>query len=254
MRTDIFTVKRRLRDYRREMGQRSTVTVEPGLRGRSGRVVITAIVMYVLHTVLTHRMGNARLRPLNRFFLSFPSLHRNAVNFVFKLFAWFYTGSHSMFAECIHSFADTTNQIILAYGIHKSTQVSVCVCCYLLLLGCHSLIIHQMFVMFMFADGRSRSPVRIYKYEICIVIDIGRWNLLRWHRSLILPWHNGFDGARTVRGFLLGILYTWRFIIVRRCNTHGGCELNTTISKAGKRVISRVCDSWRRSIGKCSII
>lgn len=49
--TDIFTVKRRLRDYRREMGQRSTVTIEPGLRGRSGRVVITAIVMYVLHTV-----------------------------------------------------------------------------------------------------------------------------------------------------------------------------------------------------------
>lgn len=46
-RTDIFTVKRRLRDYRREMGQRSTVTVELGLRGRSGRVVITAIVMYV---------------------------------------------------------------------------------------------------------------------------------------------------------------------------------------------------------------
>lgn len=160
-----------------------------------------------------------------------------------------------MFAECIHSFADTTNQIILAYGIHKSTQVSVCVCvCCYLLLCCHALIIHQMFVMFMFADGRSRSPVRIYKYEICVVIDIGRWNLLRWHRPLILPWHNGFDGARTVRGFLLGILYTWRFIIVRRCNTHGGCEFNTTISKAGKRVISRVCDSWRRSIGKCSII
>lgn len=48
---------------------------------------------------------------------------RNAVNTVFKVFAWLYTGSHSMFAECIHSFADTTNQIILAYGIHKSTQV-----------------------------------------------------------------------------------------------------------------------------------
>lgn len=45
MSTDIFTVKRRLRDYRREMGQRSTVTIEPGLRSRSGRVVITAIVM-----------------------------------------------------------------------------------------------------------------------------------------------------------------------------------------------------------------
>lgn len=27
-----------------------------------------------------------------------------------------------MFAESIHSLADTTNQIILAYGIHKSTQ------------------------------------------------------------------------------------------------------------------------------------
>lgn len=42
---DIFTVKRRLRDYRREMDQRTTVSIEPGLRGRSGRVVITAIVM-----------------------------------------------------------------------------------------------------------------------------------------------------------------------------------------------------------------
>lgn len=32
------------------------------------------------------------------------------------------TGSHSLFAEAIHSLADTINQIILAYGIHKSTQ------------------------------------------------------------------------------------------------------------------------------------
>lgn len=47
---DIFTVKRRLRDYRREMDQRTTVSLEPGLSGRSGRVVITAIVMYVFHT------------------------------------------------------------------------------------------------------------------------------------------------------------------------------------------------------------
>lgn len=29
-----------------------------------------------------------------------------------------------MFAECIHSLADTINQLILAYGIHKSTQVA----------------------------------------------------------------------------------------------------------------------------------
>lgn len=32
------------------------------------------------------------------------------------------TGSHSLFAEAIHSLADTINQVILAYGIHKSTQ------------------------------------------------------------------------------------------------------------------------------------
>lgn len=42
---DIFTVKRRLRDYRREMDHKTTVNIEPGLRGRSGRVVVTAIVM-----------------------------------------------------------------------------------------------------------------------------------------------------------------------------------------------------------------
>lgn len=29
-----------------------------------------------------------------------------------------------MFAECIHSAADTINQLILAYGIHKSTQTA----------------------------------------------------------------------------------------------------------------------------------
>lgn len=48
---------------------------------------------------------------------------RNASNFLFKLFAWVHTGSHSMFSECIHSAADTCNQLILAYGIHKSVQV-----------------------------------------------------------------------------------------------------------------------------------
>ncbi|CAL8082363.1 unnamed protein product [Orchesella dallaii] len=46
----------------------------------------------------------------------------NGTNFVIKLLAWSMTGSHSLFAEAIHSLADTINQIILAYGIHKSTQ------------------------------------------------------------------------------------------------------------------------------------
>lgn len=40
-----------------------------------------------------------------------------------KFFAWMYTGSHSLFAETVHSFADTCNQLILAYGIRKSLQV-----------------------------------------------------------------------------------------------------------------------------------
>ena len=39
-----------------------------------------------------------------------------------KLCAWAYTGSHSLFAEALHSLADVTNQLILAYGIHKSRQ------------------------------------------------------------------------------------------------------------------------------------
>ncbi|XP_053685007.1 zinc transporter 9 [Sabethes cyaneus] len=91
---NIFTVKRRLRDYRREIGSRTNVVdSEPGLLGKSGRVVLTAVAI-------------------------------NAVNCLFKFGAWLYTGSHSMFAETIHSLADTINQLILAYGIHKSTQIA----------------------------------------------------------------------------------------------------------------------------------
>lgn len=90
-----FTTKRRLRDYRREMGSRTNVpeTESRGLMGSSGRVVMTAVAI-------------------------------NATNFLFKCFAWIFTGSHSMFAECIHSLADTINQLILCYGIHKSTQIA----------------------------------------------------------------------------------------------------------------------------------
>merc|ERR1740131_372335 len=62
-----------------------------GITGDSGRVVLGAIAI-------------------------------NTTNFGIKLGAWFYTGSHSMFSEAIHSLADTINQMILAYGIHKSTS------------------------------------------------------------------------------------------------------------------------------------
>ncbi|XP_076175866.1 solute carrier family 30 member 9 isoform X2 [Ptiloglossa arizonensis] len=90
---NIFTVKRRLRDYRREMGSRTTefIQEQEGLFGRSGKVVLTAIAI-------------------------------NASNFLCKLCACILTGSHSMFAECVHSAADTCNQLILAYGIYKSVQ------------------------------------------------------------------------------------------------------------------------------------
>ncbi|XP_029173902.1 zinc transporter 9 [Nylanderia fulva] len=88
---NVFTVKRRLRDYRREIGNKTEIIQKEGLFGRSGKVVLTAIAI-------------------------------NASNFICKLIAWLYTGSHSMFSECIHSAADTCNQLILAYGIHKSVQ------------------------------------------------------------------------------------------------------------------------------------
>ncbi|KAJ3659375.1 hypothetical protein Zmor_011065 [Zophobas morio] len=90
---NIFTMKRRLRDYRRELGKSANIEIDGGIMGRSGKVVLTAIAI-------------------------------NGTNCLFKLFAWLYTGSHSMFSECIHSLADTINQLILAYGIHKSVQVA----------------------------------------------------------------------------------------------------------------------------------
>ncbi|KAJ6645689.1 Zinc transporter 9 [Pseudolycoriella hygida] len=91
---NIFTVKRRLRDYRREIGSRTGSSAnDEGLSGQSGKVILTAIAI-------------------------------NATNFVFKICTWLYTGSHSMFAESIHSLADTINQVILAYGIHKSVQIA----------------------------------------------------------------------------------------------------------------------------------
>lgn len=46
----------------------------------------------------------------------------NSANFIAKTGAWLYTGSHSMFAEAVHSLADTANQLILAVGIRKSLQ------------------------------------------------------------------------------------------------------------------------------------
>ncbi|KAI5712928.1 hypothetical protein M8J76_010423 [Diaphorina citri] len=89
----IFTMKRKLRDYRREQGSLADqkMAEKAGLFGSSGRVVLTAIGI-------------------------------NGVNCIFKFIAWKASGSHSMFSEGLHSLADTINQIILAFGIHKSVQ------------------------------------------------------------------------------------------------------------------------------------
>nr|CAH0100487.1 unnamed protein product [Daphnia galeata] len=86
----IFSVKRVLKDMRKEPTNWSP---QGGLMEGSGKVVLTAVAI-------------------------------NGCNFLFKLIAWLYTGSHSMFSECLHSLADTANQLILAYGIHKSSQQS----------------------------------------------------------------------------------------------------------------------------------
>ncbi|XP_039280594.1 zinc transporter 9 [Nilaparvata lugens] len=89
----IFATKRRMRDFRRDVGSQADIIMAKtsGLSSSSGRVVLTAVAI-------------------------------NGTNFIFKLCAWRYTGSHSMFSETIHSLADTINQLILAYGIHKSVQ------------------------------------------------------------------------------------------------------------------------------------
>jgi len=46
----------------------------------------------------------------------------NVVNTGGKFLAWFFTGSHAMFSEAIHSLADTINQVILGLGLHHSRK------------------------------------------------------------------------------------------------------------------------------------
>ncbi|BFG03158.1 zinc transporter 9 [Drosophila madeirensis] len=89
---NLFTVKRRLRDYRREIGSRTKIMMDNQKESeKSGQVVATAIAI-------------------------------NAANLLFKTGGWVHSGSHSMFAEVIHSLADLINQLILAFGIYKSSQ------------------------------------------------------------------------------------------------------------------------------------
>ncbi|MGH0160338.1 UNVERIFIED_CONTAM: hypothetical protein FKN15_050843 [Acipenser sinensis] len=57
----------------------------------------------------------------------------NGLNFFFKLLAWVYTGSASMFSEAIHSLADTCNQprsgksLTFSQGPGKVVMVAICI-------------------------------------------------------------------------------------------------------------------------------
>ncbi|XP_074604456.1 solute carrier family 30 member 9 [Brevipalpus obovatus] len=88
-RESIIDVKRILKEYRRR-NDPDAIAKDQHLR-ESGKVVWTAIMI-------------------------------NSANFFFKTLAWYHTGSHSLFAEAIHSMADTCNQLILYFGIRKSIQ------------------------------------------------------------------------------------------------------------------------------------
>lgn len=88
-RDSVLNVKKILREYKRQHDPEAKLR-EQVLRS-SGRVVSSAVVI-------------------------------NALNFLFKGIAWGFTGSHSLFAETVHSLADTVNQLILYYGIRKSIQ------------------------------------------------------------------------------------------------------------------------------------
>lgn len=85
----VLSVKRLLKEYKRQNDPEERVRRE--IRETSGKVVGTAVVI-------------------------------NMANFLFKSGAWLFTGSHSLFAESIHSLADTINQIILYIGLRKSIQ------------------------------------------------------------------------------------------------------------------------------------
>lgn len=126
-------------------------------------------------------------------------IRRNATNFVFKICAWLYTGSHSMFAESIHSLADTINQLILAYGIHKSVQVSNQNLTKNYCIGRDSFGI-------CFPDRWLRPSIRIRKYEICVVIDIWRWNILYRNGTVVLSRNSGPSESSSNRRLLLGEL------------------------------------------------
>ena len=146
--------------------QQIAVLPQGGLMESSGKVVLTAVAMWVLMSQIW----------LNHSFHQHPTPCSNGSNFLFKLMAWIYTGSHSMFAECLHSLADTINQLILAYGIHKSSQVS---CSNELIRVRDNLI---------FVASNPRPSLRIYEHAVCGITCFRGWHLLHGSWPVGLPW------------------------------------------------------------------
>ncbi|PAA90818.1 hypothetical protein BOX15_Mlig033294g2 [Macrostomum lignano] len=100
-RTNLFNIKKALKklhgqstmeqERMEEYNARLDRPSESLVQSKAGRIVLTAVAI-------------------------------NAANAGIKAVAWWFTGSHSMLGETVHSLADTLNQIILAFGLHQSLQ------------------------------------------------------------------------------------------------------------------------------------
>eukprot|EP00058_Branchiostoma_floridae_P012673 XP_002598161.1 hypothetical protein BRAFLDRAFT_82946 [Branchiostoma floridae] len=105
---DTFRYKKALKEYRKFFGEGG---VEPPFIFGSGKPQDRS---YLEEPVYSLFSGSGRVVMM--------AIGINTLNFVFKLVAWVFTGSASMFSEAIHSLADTINQSILAFGIHQSIR------------------------------------------------------------------------------------------------------------------------------------
>ncbi|XP_066286914.1 proton-coupled zinc antiporter SLC30A9, mitochondrial-like isoform X2 [Branchiostoma lanceolatum] len=103
-----FRYKKALKEYRKFFGEGG---VEPPFIFGSGKPQDRSYLEEPIHSLFS---GSGRVVMM--------AIGINSLNFAFKLVAWVFTGSASMFSEAIHSLADTINQSILAFGIHQSIR------------------------------------------------------------------------------------------------------------------------------------
>ncbi|XP_078682998.1 proton-coupled zinc antiporter SLC30A9, mitochondrial-like [Branchiostoma floridae x Branchiostoma belcheri] len=103
-----FRYKKALKEYRKFFGEGG---VEPPFIFGSGKPQDRSYLEEPVHSLFS---GSGHVVMM--------AIGINTLNFAFKLVAWVFTGSASMFSEAIHSLADTINQSILAFGIHQSIR------------------------------------------------------------------------------------------------------------------------------------